>query len=227
MSFLRWFFGKSRQTQHAAMSRDKLPLTRPQRLTPEAGSREDEHKTKNHSGREQLYIAIREAMTRAGILSASYKFKVLSLDKRVNNFLVMIDLTRAAGDPVFQPGEMEALIVQSARIRYHIMVSAVYWRLNEVAAAGKTPPPVIVAAVARSAKESSASHEPIQADEVVAFQQALLAASAHGPAVVLEKNVKVSSGLRFSAQLADFEDTEIVEPASYPVLSNTQYGDLH
>jgi hypothetical protein len=34
-------------------------------------------------------------MTRAGVLSASYKFKVLSLDQRGNEFIVMMDLAKA------------------------------------------------------------------------------------------------------------------------------------
>lgn len=38
------------------------------------------------------------AMTRAGVLSASYKFKVLSLDRLGSEFLVMMDLTRVVGD---------------------------------------------------------------------------------------------------------------------------------
>ncbi len=185
------------------MGRDKLPLSRPQRLAPEDGSREGEHKTKRHACREQLCEAIREAMTRAGILSASYKFKVLAIDRRGSSFLVMIDLTSVAGDTVPQPGEMEALIVQSARIRYDIMVCAVYWRLNEVAAVSRSVPYAAVAACVSvpSARRGAASYEPIQADEVAAFQRALLAASAQGSPAALEENVKASSGLRFSAHL--------------------------
>ena len=211
------------------MGRDKLPVSLAQRLAPETGSREAERKSKRHASREQLYAAIREAMTRVGVLSASYKFKVLSLDQRVNDYLVMIDLTRVAGDPVSPPGEMEALIVQSAKVRYDIKVSAVYWRLNEVAAVSKTSL-IAAGAVARSAqaiKQGPVPQEPMQEDEMTAFQRALLAASANGPTVALEKNVKVSSGLRFSAQLAELEDTEVFESASYPALSNTQYGDPH
>jgi hypothetical protein len=31
---------------------------------------------------EELYVAIRESMTRSGVLSSSFKFKVLSLDQQ-------------------------------------------------------------------------------------------------------------------------------------------------
>ena len=38
-------------------------------------------------------------MTRAGILSSGYKFKVLSLDPRGRQYLIMMDLTdQSAGD---------------------------------------------------------------------------------------------------------------------------------
>ena len=47
--------------------------------------------------RELLYAVVREAMVRAGVLSSSYKFKVLSLDPRGRQFLVMVDLAHGAG----------------------------------------------------------------------------------------------------------------------------------
>lgn len=62
---------------------------------------------------------------------------------------------------------MEALIVQNAKARFEITVPAVYWRLDEVAAA-----PVCLPAQAAPTR-----HEPIEAEEIVAFKQALLAAA--------------------------------------------------
>ncbi len=239
MSFFNWLFDKSGEASGAAhhqphakqgaTGRESLPVTQPQRLEPESGSRDAERKNKRHASREQLYTAIREAMIRTGILSASYKFKVLALDRQTNDFLVMIDLTRMVGDPASQPSQIEALIIQSAKVRYDIVVSAVYWRHNEVAAISKVAPPFAAAAIARpahAARKGPVSHEPIQADEVAAFQQALLAASAHGPAAVPDKHVKVNSGLPFSTPFGDFEDTQVPGHASYPALSNTQYGEL-
>ena len=49
-----------------------------------AASGIDNTKLKRHTAREQLYVAIREAMTRAGVLSASYKFKVLLTGRAVS-----------------------------------------------------------------------------------------------------------------------------------------------
>ena len=54
--------------------------------------------------RELLYAVVRDAMTRAGVLSAGYKFKVLSLDARGRQFLVMVDLARNHGGETSAPG---------------------------------------------------------------------------------------------------------------------------
>ena len=230
MFFFSWFSSKSRPTKHASVQRDIQPLAQTPRRNAVEESHEGHGQTKNHASRVQLYEAIREAMTRFGILSASYKFKVLDLDQRNSNYLVMLDLTSIAGDTVPQPSEMEALIIQNAMLRYKIMVSAVYWRLNEVAAVSKPSLPSAVAKFpvpVQAVKKDEISHEPIHADEVAAFQRALLAASAHSPPVACAVNIKPKPGLRHSAHPKDFADTEVFEAVNYPVLSNTQYGDLH
>ncbi len=86
--------------------------------------------------RELLYTVVRDAMVRAGVLSASYKFKVLSLDQRGRQFLVMMDLAREYGGETVRLSEIEALIAQTAKTRYDILVSAVYWRINDHVAVG-------------------------------------------------------------------------------------------
>ena len=75
-------------------------------------------------------------MGRAGVLSASYKFKVLSLGARGRQFLVMIDLARGHGGETDRLAEIEAMVAQSAKARYDILVTAVYWRMSEHVAAG-------------------------------------------------------------------------------------------
>ncbi|NML84511.1 hypothetical protein [Polaromonas sp.] len=234
MSFFNWFSGKNRQTRHttggvAIRAGEKPAIALPQRLVPDTRHSEGERKVKRHARREQMYVAIREAMTRAGVLSASYKFKVLSLDQGGHEFLVMMDLEKVVGDPTPQLGAIEALIVQGAKLRFEITVPAVYWRLHELPAAGK---PVlqgaIPAASGRQLKAATSQHQPIQPDEVAAFQQALLSACARGPAEVAGNGVKMRSGFRSPAPpLHDFEDTEMTEAASSPALSNTQYGELN
>lgn len=233
MSFLRWFSAKPRQVRSAssaaATQGDKSAISLPGRLTPEAGAPEDERKVKRHARREQMYVAIREAMIRAGVLSASYKFKVLSLDQGGEEFLVMMDLERGVAHPAPQLPSFEALIVQSAKLRFEITVTAVYWRLHDAASIGKPASQAAANPASRQPlKPVPPRHQPIQADEVAAFQQALQAASARRPAAVAEQGVKMRSGLRLSGpRFDDFEDTEVTESASSSVLSNTQYGELN
>ncbi|PVY57604.1 MULTISPECIES: hypothetical protein [unclassified Simplicispira] len=217
--------------------------------------------------RELLYAVVRDAMVRAAVLSASYKFKVLSLDQRGRQFLVMMDLTREYGGDTARLSEIEALIAQTAKTRYDIAVNAVYWRLNDHVAVGvpmqgvasarapvaaqPRPPaavparspavapaaPVVraaipaavaaVAAVVPTPRAEPARFDPIEADEVAAFKQAL--ASAGRPAATAAPGVPVRSGPMRSSPLLhnDFADTEMPESDSRQQdLSGTQYGDL-
>lgn len=129
-----------------APGRPGQPLLQP--VPPEhAANRKNERMER----RELLYTVVRVAMVRAGVLSASYKFKVLSLDQRGRQFLVMMDLAREYGGETARLSEIEALIAQTAKTRYDILVTAVYWRINDHVAVGLpqkgiTPTPVPSAA---------------------------------------------------------------------------------
>jgi hypothetical protein len=192
--------------------------------------------------RELLYSVVRDAMVKAAVLSASYKFKVLSLDQRGRQFLVMMDIAREYGGDTTRLSEIEALIAQTAKARYDIAVNAVYWRLNDHVAVGmpqkapiarpqaapvaaSAPAPVSVPRPGTAAPQRPAGSrfDPIEADEVAAFKQAL--ASAARPAAA-PSGVPVRSGpSRPEPHRLDFEDTEM--PDSRPQgLSGTQYGDL-
>ncbi len=80
--------------------------------------------------REMVYSSVRESMVRSGILSAGYKFKVLALDKRATQFIVMVDLAEQFAATPDKLAQIEALMVYSAKARFDILVTAVYWRLN-------------------------------------------------------------------------------------------------
>jgi hypothetical protein len=86
--------------------------------------------------REMLYSVVREAMIKAGVLSSSYKFKVLSLDSRGRQYLIMMDLARQYAGETSRLAEIEGLIAQHAKHRHDILVTAVYWRVNEHVTAG-------------------------------------------------------------------------------------------
>jgi len=159
--------------------------------------------------RELLYSVVRDSMVRAGVLSGSYKFKVLSLDSRGRQFMVMVDLAADYGGNTLQLAEIEALIAQSAKSRYQIVVTAVYWRRNEHvavgdprrAAQGPTPPqpaeldsgpapleasPVPLTSGAGAKVPAGApvlsTYEPILPAEVEAFKRALAAGPASAAA---------------------------------------------
>lgn len=244
MSLFNWFSAKSRTTHapHADDSRRAAGGSSRAAPSPvqEADSPDDTgRRPQRHARREQLYIAIREAMTRAGVLSASYKFKVLSLDTRGNEFLVMMDLARDSGVPAEQLGEVEVLIIHNARVRFEITVAGVYWRADEAATVGQplvpatasqlVPPPEPAARPPAKVAPSSAAvrYDPIQAEELAAFRQALNAASTDRAASPSSRVPRADKGRGREpsyALLTGFEDTELAPSA--PVLSATQYGDL-
>ncbi|MDP2448745.1 MAG: hypothetical protein Q8M93_11500 [Polaromonas sp.] len=184
MSFFSWFSGTSSKDQHvsgkARPDSDSSGLTRDERTRPVAGARArasaptplktgehaGEQKSQRHAKRELLYAAVREAMIRAGVLSASYKFKVLSLDPRGDQFMVMMDLAQEFGGQADRLAEIEVMIAQSAKSRYNIRVTAVYWRMNELVSVGRPRPsshgaqPHNAPAVAATAGAAAALPEP-------------------------------------------------------------------
>ena len=281
MSFFSWFMRKP--TAKRPLPQPSAPLNagapvsqqgRTHRPAPSAPEQTAATKNERMERRELLYIVVRDAMVCAGVLSASYKFTVLSLDQRGSQFLVMMDLARAFGGDTARLSEIEALIAQTAKARYSIAVTAVYWRVNEhvstttvpstagavkgmAAPLAQPPHPVHtspVGAVARApdlvrpAQVQAAPNpapleqrpspaapvrlvaprfEPIEADEVAAFKQALAtAAAARGP-VAAPSGVPQRSGPRRAALSNDFADTVMPDQDSRAQsLSSTQYGEL-
>lgn len=154
--------------------------------------------------RELLYTVVREAMVRAGVLSASYSFKVLSLEPQGRQYLLMVDLARDFAQETRQQSDIEKQIIHNAKAWHDIVVTAIYWRFNErlKGVVRKT------AAAMSSLPGASVRFEPIGEDEVAALRQALAAGMA-------------------AAQPSGFEDTEVIVVKEHPVLSRTQYGDLN
>ncbi len=222
-------------------ARDKpasAPATR--QSAPDPANRGELRKARRHARREQLYVAVREAMTRAGVLAASYKFKVLSLDQRGDQFLVMMDVAHALGRQSDRLAEIEEFVIQTAKARFEIVVTSVYWRSDARTAAvtDRAPQTAAVAALPvvpatpdrhspldMPVRKPALRYEPIQDDEVNAFKQALAAASAAPTSV--DASGKIRTGLHSYTLLTGFEDTEMPESAAVPALSATQYGDLN
>lgn len=261
MSLFNWFSGKpvagasasgkaqpGGESSGRAGGRDGRPVAPPLQTAADTPVRTSSaHKSHRHAKRELLYTAVREAMIRAGVLSASYKFKVLSLDPRGEQFIVMMDLSQEFGGQAERLAEIEVMIAQGAKSRYNIRVTAVYWRLNELVSvvkpagtpqASHRPTPLHHAEAAQAAalpepamaalipSPPARRYEPIQADEVAAFKQALAAASAQGVPVAESGALDRSTPHSYTL-LTGFEDTEMADsPALVPALSATQYGDL-
>jgi hypothetical protein len=96
-----------------------------------ASARSEQRRTERNARRELLFQVVRESMTRVGVLSSNYKFKVLALDQRGRQFLVMVDLASEFTSRSDKLAEVEALIAQTAKTRYELVVQAVYWRFYE------------------------------------------------------------------------------------------------
>ena len=250
MTLFNWFSGKSSPTKGGddgagsgqSGGRFASAASRPQNSAPprpvaDPTNRSEERKLKRHARREQLYQAVREAFTHAGVLSASYRFKVLSLDQTGNEFMVMMDVDQSFDHRAEKLADIEAKIVQTAQTHYEIRVTSVYWRVSlsaaplpAKAAAPKPAQPAAVQShdVINTSPKTTPNfrYDPIRDDEVAAFKQALVAASANSP-VPANSAGKTRSQPRSYTLLTGFEDTEMPESASVPVLSATQYGDLN
>jgi hypothetical protein len=197
-------------------------------------------KTERLERRELVYSVVRDSMTRAGVLAASFKFKVLSLDVSGYQYLIMVDLANQAAGDTARLAEIEAMVAQTAKMRHGILVTAVYWRVNEHVTSGLSPAqgassaqnvqmgsrtpvaptvPVVIAS-------QTPQYEPLQVDEVAAFKRALASAA---PVTALSAPGQITtSGPRNPRVSTDFQDTEIVLPEErHSPLSVTQYGDLN
>ncbi len=176
MSLFSWFLPKKAPAKAKPMEPTGLlnadatvPLVpgRDGRSTLEAPPPDHAANRKNErmERRELLYSVVRDAMVKAAVLSASYKFKVLSLDQRGRQFLVMMDIAREYGGDTTRLSEIEALIAQTAKARYDIAVNAVYWRLNDHVAVGNpqrgvAPQPAVQPPVRRPAPAPTPAASP-------------------------------------------------------------------
>ncbi len=186
--------------------------------------------------RELLYGVVRDTMARAGVLAASYKFKVLSLDSLGRQYLIMMDLVNGSAGEANRLAEIEAVLAQAAKLRHDILVTAVYWRVSEQVTAGLSAPPSQRAEPAgdgmpapvrpRLAVAPPPGYEPLQQDEILAFKRAIAGATPPVATAVAGK-VVISERRNLNPQ-PEFEDTQISPAAERPSpLSVTQYGDLH
>jgi hypothetical protein len=257
MSIFSWFSTKRVESQTASTDSSGLghvdatvPIAPSDRSRAKLAQPPANHaanrKTERLERRELVYGVVRDSMTRAGVLAASFKFKVLSLDVSGYQYLIMVDLAHQAAGDTARLAEIEAMVAQAAKMRHGILVTAVYWRVNEHVTAGLSPatadsvhgssrelqkatlgpqvPPVPTAQP--TSGRQVPRYEPLQADEVTAFKRALESALPTTPLSAPGQITK--SGPRNPSPQPDFEDTQIVSPEGRnSPLSVTQYGDLN
>ena len=252
MSIISWLFPKKKRVRPLPVPESsglaRMEPTRPvnrhaqgkEAATPQGNNAQPANrKSERMARRELLYGVVRESMMRAGVLTSWYKFKVLSLDGRGRQFLIMVDLAREYGTETGRLAEIEAMIAQGAKSRYDVVVTAVYWRMNEHVAVGvpgsqaqarpshSQPMPLVsqptplepLPAMAATAR-AGGRFEPIQEDEVAAFKRALAAgisapvavaaaAQAIGGATAVSFDGTAKHGPQNYTLLTGYEDTEL------------------
>lgn len=176
MSLFRWFTKKP-SAPFSAVPQDSSGLTHVDTTQPMRNASDPHHrdsqgaangKNERLERREALYGIVRECMTNAGVLSASYKFKVLSLDSRGRQYMIMMDLPREHAGDTARLAEIEGLIAKAAKNSQDILVTAVYWRVNEHVTAGLTPVggrPAVQTAVLPKAIEAQLAQTPEPYDD--------------------------------------------------------------
>ena len=216
--------------------------------TKEVSTQKAERKSKRHARRELLYVAIRESLTRAGVMSANYKFKVLSIDPRGEQFMVMMELAVMPSHSIERLGEIEIMMTQIAQSRFQIHIMAVYWRLAAAATATDeslppgthfkeaprdalpvAPPAVLMPVAVVKAKGMMPAMDATQRFEVTS----MLPPTKPVPTKKSEAKAvpSATTGSRRNAHsytlLTGFEDTEMASTFNLtPALSPTQHGDL-
>lgn len=242
MSFFSWLSSTPHSAKNGSShGRRQGESATPNRVGGTDTSKSEDTKSHRHARREDLYTAIRESMTRLGVLSACFKFKVLSLDAQGDTFLVMIDLTHEASSPSAMLKAMEEQIMRHAMARFDIAVSAVYWRLDETVVPKHADFQETVESPQRAdgLPHAAPVYRTIEVDELAAFKRARQAAALKdsaspapakvassplgkpSPAAPRPKNQRPPTGA------ADFADTQLSESPHAPGLSTTQYGDLN
>jgi hypothetical protein len=243
MALFQWFTKKAPAAQPANV--DTNGLGQVDATQPADGAANDGlgvpssaaiRKNERMERRELLYSVVRESMIRAGVLSSTFKFKVLSLDPKGRKYLIMMDLAKLHADEVNRLVDIEGQIAKTAKARHEILVTAVYWRINDQVsvATHQTPAPNLEEPVAQPSQPElntviQPRFDPLRPDEVAAFKQALSSIPTpnklSAPGEILRSGKRNPKPSTSKNAFPAFEDTQLDERMS--PLSGTQYGDLN
>jgi hypothetical protein len=195
---------------------------------------QQQRRIERNARRDDLFQVVRESMVRAGVMSSTFKFKVLPLDQQGKAFLVMIDLAAEYGGETQKLNEVEALITRGAKNRHAIGVQGVYWRFyepeevrEERVAANTGPAPLFDL----GAKLRTSPHQrpaPVAPDPTY-MRAPPLAPNPSATVRVAKAVVPLTASMAAihnKLLLTGYEATELVDPDEPGVaLSPTQYGD--
>ncbi len=224
MSLFSWLF--------CIPSRVNTALARNQKVVPRKALVHQEPRDRRHTRREQLYLAVRDAMTRSGVLASRFKFRVLCLDADADTFLVMVDLAPQDGGQAEDLLAIEQQIMRDAMVRFDIAVSCVYWRRSGTALAPQ-PKPHFEKTIESERQvdglvQAMPVYKTIERDELAAFRDARRTDPAASCFVLPPKKAaRGKASRKASSARPEFEDTQLMEPAALPGLSATQYGDIY
>ncbi|TXT41524.1 MAG: hypothetical protein FD135_155 [Comamonadaceae bacterium] len=230
MAFFDWLKRKPAQPQHTVFPPSELTPHAPQAapVRPTVSPVDEDLKIQRQERREHMYAVVRDVMLRSEVLASRYKFKVLSLDVRGRQFLIMMDLLNTNDLPSEKFMDVERLMAATAAQQHDLQVKAVYWRVSFQAEVIPQPetkaPPTTTPAprVRRDLPKAQSDFEPIGQDEVLAFQQAVAAGTAAKPVART-----AAQPISQPESLTGYEDTQVLEPADNgSPLSATQYGGL-
>lgn len=236
MALFDWFSKKTASATPAGQRPTGWPQGETARmLADDPGGRRAER----YERREQLYGVVRETMARSGLISSSYKFKVLSLDSRGLDYLIMVDVAASIMADESKLHDMEENIIRAAKNRHAMLVNAVYWRANEHVLAQRVSRTERVAQELQAGSPHSAiddrafanttslkPYDPLREDELQAFKKALASIPAQGP--LSAPGQIVQTGPRKPMPARDFQDTVVDDGGERTPspLSSTQWGDL-
>ena len=80
------------------------------------------------ANRDLVCKIVREAMLLSEVLSGSYKFKVLALNRSGDTFAILMDIPEPLQVGPGRQVDVEALVVRLAEKRHGILIQAMYWR---------------------------------------------------------------------------------------------------
>lgn len=227
MALFDWLKAKPVAAQSSGLPADGLTVpAAPGSAMVQAADHLDDLKFQRQERREHLYAVVRDVMLRSEVLASRYKFKVLSLDVRGRQFLVMVDLLSTDDLAHDRFMDIERQIATTAAQQHDLQVKAVYWRVNQIEESLKSGSyalhPSLAATRAFADKPPvRPGFEAISPDEILAFQQAVLAGTQPKPVTPPQPAANAS------VPATGYEDTQLLEPddAASP-LSKTQFGGL-